>query len=360
MSDIAKYAVPLEYQDTFGVMETQDGKRWLTQMEAGGIRVIRALLPGEGMPGVPQSTQSSPSPVKTPIQHLEEMMNLQATTHSAVDILQQLKDWAWKPDDGSVVDAAPGTGFGEVKDHMLADKQSRGMEKDFTVIDKVFRHMLSNIMLDNMYDRMVRNRRRGKLDMKHLWRAQTGVTNVFALKEAKKGKKYNVVMVIDESGSMGGSSKGSRITVAAELCAFLGKSFHDLNLNLGVIGFGSKVHTHKDFNTTFTTDDYDKLRHDMPRTDGGGTDDLGGMKRAYEMLQTKHGEQNIIIMMSDGESSNNAKIHHLIEGNKGLAHTLGIGIGVETGQIPANIMIKNLEDMKPQVLGYLRKTIRRG
>jgi uncharacterized protein with von Willebrand factor type A (vWA) domain len=211
-------------------------------------------------------------------------------------------------------------------------------------------------MTDNMYDRNVRGRKRGKLDMHHLWRAETGATNVFMQKSARRGKKYNIVLCIDESSSM----SGPNINSAAEVAAFLTMHFNKLNLDVAVVGFNNDVRIHKELDKSFTDNDCYDLYTNIVSSCYGGTDDLAGMRKSYELLAGKVKEKNIVIMVSDGESGYNNEIHRLVHDNDRLAEAFGIGIGSQCGQIPRNVTISDISKLKPEIIGYLREVIRRG
>jgi hypothetical protein len=98
-------------------------------------------------------------------------------------------------------------------------KKPKASKKVLT--DAVFRQQLKNIMIDNAFDRRVRGRKRGKLDMKSLYKVPAKRENIFTLKEARKNKRYNVLLLVDESGSMG----GIKAKTAADCAVFSSPEF---------------------------------------------------------------------------------------------------------------------------------------
>lgn len=245
--------------------------------------------------------------------------------------------------------------------------------------DSAFKGRLSSVMLDNKYDRRVRGRTRGKLDMNRLYKVPTGSRNVFMQKESRKGKQYNVVLLIDESGSMG----GRKAMLAAESAVFLTKQLTDIGVNVGIIGFESDVHVHKDLTEK---PDYEYIYSEV-RNARGGNCDYQGMRRAYHMLRKAPEGKKILIMLSDGnptgfhnqrtwdshEKAENilpnlpldrnwetkASFHHLVKANKDVS---SIGIGIQEGgwQVPDHTVIHDVGDLKKTIIAALRKHISRG
>lgn len=101
---------------------------------------------------------------------------------------------------GSATERAPGVGRANVG----AKKGAKKGEKDseFGVFDNVLNARVKSIVQDNKNKRMTPNKRAGKLHMNRLWRAKTGVQNVFRQQQERKGKEYHVRILVDQSGSM--------------------------------------------------------------------------------------------------------------------------------------------------------------
>jgi hypothetical protein len=227
--------------------------------------------------------------------------------------------------------------------------------------DHVFRSRLQSVMTDNMYDRKTRGKKRGSLDMKHLYKAEVGSNNLFMQKTARKGKQYNIVLCVDSSGSMGGPGSGEPLGVAGETVVFLANAFSGLNLNFAVVGFSDNVKVHKDFNEKYdphenAQDLFNKITH----FGNSGTNDLGGMRESYKLLQNKSGQKNFVILISDGESGRNTEIRAIEEANKDLAQAFGVGIFSTCGQVRENKTIRDINQLKPTILNYLKSHIKRG
>ena len=59
--------------------------------------------------------------------------------------------------------------------------------------DVTFQRFLSSVMLDNKYDRFVKNRRTGKLDTRNIYKIKFS-EKIFKRREARKNKHYAVTL----------------------------------------------------------------------------------------------------------------------------------------------------------------------
>lgn len=252
--------------------------------------------------------------------------------------------------------------------------------------DNAFRARLSSIMLDNKYDRRVRGRTRGKLDMGRLFKVPTGSRSVFTKKESRRGKEYNVVLLVDESGSM----SGNKSKKAADAAVFLVQAFEGININVAVVGFNAIINVRKDWTSK---PDYAAIHegiHTMNWHQGSGdNNDWDGLNRAYKMFETAPKGENILIMLSDGnpvstsrptfydvkgnaekaprgteslkrsEKDQKVHLHHLVKSHKDV-HSIGIGIMEGGWQIPDHEVIQNVDDLKKVIIKKISKAVSRG
>lgn len=310
---------------------------------------------------------------------------------------------------------SPGHGASSSPEEKITDKIEGNPDLP-PISDSVFKSRLSSIMTDNMYDRRLRGRTRGKLDMTRLPKVPTGATNVFAKKEARKNKKYNVVLVVDESGSMIDDNK---IATAAECTAFLTKSLQDAHIDVAVVGFNQYIKLRKNFDQHFDKKKLSLLRSLIvsgPYQGGGDNNDYDALHFAYRLFRGRKGK-NIVIFMSDGMPAPSSPYYFYKEGPHGasrwkqqdripvdklpsyedslgtykmyttdddLEHlknytdrktthaitalvnrhkdieTLGIGIQSECDQVPGARVVNNLKELKPVIIHELKKRIKRG
>lgn len=264
---------------------------------------------------------------------------------------------------------------------------------DKNLKDHAFRARLSSVMLDNKYDRMLKGRTRGKLDMTRLYKVPTQSRSVFTQKQARRGKQYNVMLLVDESGSMGSQGKSF---LAAECAVFLAKQFEGININISIIGFNHYVTVRKEFTGKA---DYDRIYEAIAQRNwgrgSGDNNDWDALNKAYHMFHKAPDGKNILIMLSDGAPASSRSVefinikgkpenppsgsepatrekrgqywhnekknlHHLVEANKDRVTSIGIGIMEGGWQIPDHVVVKNLNELKPAIIGQLKKHIKRG
>lgn len=115
--------------------------------------------------------------------------------------------------------------------------------------DVTFGKMLASVMLDNKYDRFVKNRKTGKLDTRSLYKIETS-SKLFKKREARKNKHYSVSLVVDCSGSM----FGSKIKMAAECAEKLSKHLSKMGINNNIVVFNLGASELKPFNTRIYKD----------------------------------------------------------------------------------------------------------
>jgi Mg-chelatase subunit ChlD len=277
-------------------------------------------------------------------------------------------------------------GGGDKKD----DKQNNGGNSEPPMNDKVFRSKLASVMLDNKYDRRIKGRTRGKLDMKALYKVPTLARSIFSQKQACKNKEYDIVLLVDTSGSMCDRDRNGRRRdeAAAEACNFLLRSFEGLNINTMVIGYTDTFQVLKDFSEK---PDYKKIANGLRGEDGTPT--YQAMNRAYQLLKPKKGKK-ILMVLTDGEPGgrisryidskgkeesidkihreigyardenyewrSKKELHALADKNKDVT-TIGVGINKDCEKVAKNnILVKNLEDLKPKMISILKKQIKRG
>lgn len=268
-------------------------------------------------------------------------------------------------------------------------KQQQSNSTPPPISDNVFKARLSSIMLDNKYDRRIRGRTRGKLDMKALYKVPTLARSIFTQKTARKNKEYNIVLLVDRSGSMDDmdSNNKRKYQYATEICNFLVKSFEGLNINTSVISFDNETYILKNFNSK---PDYSKIANGL--LPFGVTVTYGAMNRAYQMFNNRKGK-NIMLVLTDGDSGiglsrnyydikdnledkikieknikdkgvsnpgDKSSLHALVNSHKDVT-TIGVGIQSDCSNIvPTNFEVDNLQDLKPKIIEILKKEIKRG
>lgn len=252
------------------------------------------------------------------------------------------------------------------------------------LLNPAFKQRLSSVLTDNKYDRRLPKRRRGKLAMQGLWRVEAGAANVFSQKQARRGKHYNVVLVVDDSGSMsdwgnpGGEIKAAiradrykypttdvqelagryrirRIDKAVDCAIFLATHFQELDIDFSVISYGSRSALVKPLGQAITPE---KLRASF-KARSGSTIMLPALKLALEQLKRADG-RSLVIVIGDGDTDEPDKIKRLIQANPQLEF-FGVGIaGADMAVIPEHAAVADLDKLQPEILRWLGRKIKRG
>lgn len=123
-----------------------------------------------------------------------------------------------------------------------------------------FQKALASVMLDNKYDRFVKNRKTGKLDTKSLYKINTS-NKLFKKREARQNKDYAVSLVVDCSSSM----SGERMEFAAEAAAKLSHHLGMINITHNVVAYGLGSFEAKPFSTSVDK----KIKEELLRINDG-------------------------------------------------------------------------------------------
>lgn len=250
--------------------------------------------------------------------------------------------------------------------------------------DQTFVAKLRNVMKDNAYDRRVKGRKRGKLDMRALYKVPAKAENVFTLKQARKNKDYNVVLLVDQSGSMTagiGHENGkyiSRAHVAAQSAIFLARSLQKLDIRYSIMGFDERIRTYKDFDEIQSKEKLSKTEYQMVVDTSGGNCDYSALTEAYSRLNKQTKGKNILIYICDGDpactgmysngggicscggKNSREQIKHLVKSNERTVSTFGVGIHHNLKYVPHARTINNIRELKPQIIDVLKHNVKRG
>jgi len=109
--------------------------------------------------------------------------------------------------------------------------------------DVTFQKNLASVMLDNKFDRFVKNRKTGKLDTKSLFKVNTS-NKLFKRKEERKNKHYAITLLVDCSGSM----HRDKAEVASESAVKLSKHLQQMDIPHNIVLFNVGILEAKPFN----------------------------------------------------------------------------------------------------------------
>lgn len=261
---------------------------------------------------------------------------------------------------------------------------------------------LGSIMKDNMYDREVSGYRSGKLNNTKLHKVFSGSERVFTRKQERLNKSYNILLLLDESGSMRTSITGgsggiysmlaasmltmpsikrststdtdkSKLQLVMDLAVVLIKGLGKNNINTSVIGYSEIIDVHKSFNTDPRIVDFNKLREDMNDNCseyGGCNHDTFAVSKAIDEFKKVKNGKNITVIFSDGCpacdcSDDGADIPGLRKAVKELEKvseviTVGIGTSEVEEYYPNCIVVNNEKEFMSSIIRELDQRIKRG
>ena len=247
--------------------------------------------------------------------------------------------------------------------------------------DSVFRSRVKSVLNDNSFDRTVTHLKRGTIDTRSLWRVGTGSTNVFKKKTEKNGKRYSVVITVDQSGSM---QQYARHDVAFECAQYLAKNLWECGADVAVVGYNANVIVHHSLGDKVDATTNRAMLRRMNYNFHGASSPSGKVAYAcnhdYEALATAYGilkgasHGRILIHLSDGmlscseecgydrpaEYDRSEFVRGYISGMTGVS-TFGVGIQSDLSSLFANsIVVDDLEQMKSQIASLIQRNIRRG
>lgn len=198
--------------------------------------------------------------------------------------------------DISIPDTSPDTSKSEDE---LLEIESEGYHIKIPTAPTWFKRKLQSIFKDNKYGRTVSNRNTGKLDFRRIYKVMT-TPKVFTKEEDIGDKQYNVLLLVDVSGSMSGKKMG----IAIESTLALIRDMQDI-VSLEVAAFNGRYLTVKEFDKKIRKDMFKTISDNMIQHKnhyGGDNHDHIAVETAYKRLLKRKG-QKILLVLSDGQPS---------------------------------------------------------
>lgn len=225
---------------------------------------------------------------------------------------------------------------------------------------------LRSIMVDNKFDRHVSDQKRGLIYSPQVWKALT-TKRIFQKKLEREHKEYDVVLLLDTSGSMddivydeNGNEIGSRLSIVGTLAGVLSASLERLGINFCVLVFANHVYLAKDWGEHYHPSQWFRLRELVNIAQGktgGGTEYARALWAARQALYQRQGER-LLLMFTDGNGfHSDAKREWKLISHIAKAQCFGIG---EDPGMSGAIILRTVEDFVKEVKAIFRKVVRRG
>lgn len=198
------------------------------------------------------------------------------------------------------------------------------------------------------------NYQSGKLQNRKLWKIRAGNYRIFTkqVADSKDDKDMVFALLVDESGSMGGT-KIYQATIAAGL---IGEALSRAGKRFAIYGFHDDVRVHKKFDQPFQIPDMLEIGKEL-----GGTRDGEAVSKVAADLNRQPEKKKIMMVICDGESGSNGE-YQLGSVVQKASKTIDVyGIGVQTNSVIRHyknaIVINKPEDIGRELLKILKKNV---
>lgn len=217
-----------------------------------------------------------------------------------------------------------------------------------------FSQRFNAALIDNRYDRIGGTYRRGRLNPRRIYKARMGSTRLFQQKQQVDKKEYQISLLLDISGSMGGNN--------VELCRYTAVLCAEMLQKIGVhhqiIVFDDEADVIKPFPQVFTNNYRKKLINRIGAF--GGTNNSNALNKAVK--DEYKGVKHIIINVTDGEVDNdtNDVVRRFLKEDR-IIIGVGVGSGMESinKSFPLSVNPADVQDIPRAVADMLGKYLKR-
>lgn len=130
---------------------------------------------------------------------------------------------------------------GTHEDHETTNLNYQEIKKELQPLINTYANRFNSILKDNAYDRYEGRYRTGALNERRLYQHSLGKFNLFQRKNDVKNKNYEIILLVDESGSM---AHGNNVQ-ALKSSIFLTEVFTKLKIPHSIYGFNGHYYSHK-------------------------------------------------------------------------------------------------------------------
>lgn len=140
-------------------------------------------------------------------------------------------------------------------------------------------------------------RRHGQFDSNRMISADRGSAKVFKSEDTPDEPDMHVVIVLDESGSMGTlTGRNEPIRPATDACGILVHALEANGIDVDVIRFGGRAYPAK----THTESWEDAQESILDESCGGGTNLVSALDPAQELLDHREADDGLLMVITDG------------------------------------------------------------
>jgi len=190
---------------------------------------------------------------------------------------------------------AAGAGEGEIKDCTLDDAEAdTGWEQEAMQLSRHMKRILSEHLRRERKSEIARGQDFGDFDSSRMVSADRGSTKVFQRQNNPGEKEYHTVLIMDDSGSMGGSGD-SRLKHASVATAALTRALEKVGIDVTVYRFARNVRLVKSANQTYEESSARLLEN---RT-YGGTCLLPALENVSDIAE-QYADETFMMTITDG------------------------------------------------------------
>ncbi len=251
-------------------------------------------------------------------------------------------------------------------DRLRYERQTRELleplETDYDEYRQPVQRLIDQLasLLDNELHKDTKLRHRGDYETgskvnlrKAMSMRETGDTDIWLRRVMPTKRSFKFAIVVDESGSMGGSKTINAIHGLILLAEVLGR----LDIEFTIIGFSDGPSLHKPLHRPFKHENKEQLLGEIRAyfSRGGSTADGDAVAMAIEELKHETSESRIIIVITDGMGNTGAKTLNevLADAKRQRMDVIGIGVGPGMEWVnrvyPTPILVSHVEQL-PDIL----------
>lgn len=304
----------------------------------------------KGEPRVPSNMKGDPAQVRDLMDKMEGLRNQKQSDVGAYDIARQIiesiEEMLEEHPDAVRAELMRGAsderGDGLISD--MPDDEELQARATSTMLDAQLRSLMQTFVLNRGGAA-----RRGKLDTRRLHRLACNNVNIFNRRIEKQGVNTEVMILVDQSGSMG----GAKALIASQALYAIMLSLSKIQgVKVGAMGFSSNNMVN------ILSPGQRVTRHCRIRARGGtqcGEALLEGLQKFSNSVDSR----KIVFMLTDGETSNGSYFLHAID----MARRMGVeflGIGIQDSSITQYLeadeccVINKLHELTPNMFRMLR------
>lgn len=208
----------------------------------------------------------------------------------------------------SRAEALEAAGAGRNPDHRMVDETLSDKEapaewkREADQLSRGLKRLLDDYLRQERKTEISRGQEHGSFDSSRMIEADRGSQDVFMNKNKPGEKKYHAVLIMDDSGSMGGENI-SRLKQAATVTAAMAKAMESVGIDVTVYRFARNVRLVKTADQS-----YDEAQERiLEKRTHGSTNLLPALEQVPELTET-FGDESFVMVTTDGKPAQGSAV----------------------------------------------------